>query len=709
MVHAVLALQLSLTGCGGGGTRAVDALSDVGPDAGAGASEVDAGGLQARQAPPLTVTGVSPPSGPFDGGNTVVVRGSALTEDARVFFGDAAVEPGTQVLLDDNSLQVVVPGGAPGSVPVRVVDGGKEAVRADAYAYNALALSPQRGSAAGGTLVELRTADAVLAEGDSLRIGDGLCTEPELLSASVLRCRTPPGQVGLSDVTLVRADGEPVVGRGAFEYVDPGDTFNGGVSGGPFEGTLDLTLADSDLGILLPQTEVLLVDAAGQRAQGMTDAQGRVTFSDPGLRAPVSVHTFRSCFESQSLLDFDAAALTLYSRISGEAGCEPVYCELLGVPPQCCDPATADPDECGAPPGGGTGGGRGVLGAIVSGELVFPGPEEFGVNAWDNIPRPLEGEIRVAYVYTTRSTVSSSQVPPGQPGLVARVEELTSPFGTRGYPYSIFARPAGLAVYALAGIESVVSGRFVPYVMGVTGDVLTSPDEETTEVDLRMEIPLDQTLQVSLQQLPAPTPRGPSEFRMQAHLDLGGEGVMLREVDGALFDSVVRTNADGLFEFYAQPAALGALQGRPYIVSAGWFGGDRSQPPYTRMQVPGVFRTAAPTELSGLLALPEQLRPIRAGRIAEDGELAWAAEGSEPDMWHAYIEGDGGTGLWRIVMGGDRRSLVLPRTDLLSAGLLTWRMRGVRVEAFDYARFNYDYLSSRLWTHESYDELQLQR
>ena len=54
--------------------------------------------------------------------------------------------------------------------------------------------------------------------------------------------------------------------------------------------------------------------------------------------------------------------------------------------------------------------GHGVAGAYITGEVILPGGNEFFYNDWDVIPKPREGEIRVAYVYTTRPTVTSSAV-----------------------------------------------------------------------------------------------------------------------------------------------------------------------------------------------------------------------------------------------------------------------------------------------------------
>ena len=110
---------------------------------------------------------------------------------------------------------------------------------------------------------------------------------------------------------------------------------------------------------------------------GVTNARGQVTFSEDGLVGPVTIHAALDCFERFSIVAFDARNVTI---------------ELVALlDPTCGDPGDLMP-----------GGGRGVAGAVISGELVFPGPDEFAPNTWDVLPEPRDNEVRVAYVYTTR-------------------------------------------------------------------------------------------------------------------------------------------------------------------------------------------------------------------------------------------------------------------------------------------------------------------
>src|SRR5262249_12588487 len=162
---------------------------------------------------------------------------------------------------------------------------------------------------------------------------------------------------------------------------------------------------------------------------------------------------------------------------------------------------------------------------------------------------------------------------PANSGGASRVLEESSPLGMRGYPYRIFARPSGLAVYALSGLERRDTGQFTPYVMGVARDVLTAPGAETTGVDINMSITLDRETQVALAGVPEGTQHGPDQFRVQAHVDLGGQGVIVRQVNNRLLDLVTSFTSGSLFRFFAQPPLTGSLADARYLIVAGWYTG----------------------------------------------------------------------------------------------------------------------------------------
>lgn len=694
LVVALLALVGTGTACWGSHGRDLSpGPLDETPD-----RESGAGDAPARDAPPafpetgigaatLTVTGIEPDHGSFVGGNRAVVRGSAFTDRALVYIGGRMVQPADTKLVDPNSLSVVVPAGEVGLADVTVEVGEEVVTRQDAYTYNALDLDPVSGSIAGGTSVLVTVAGTPFGDGLSIEFGGKPCTDLRLVTPRQARCKTPRGMLGTVDVVASWSDApEPLLAREAYEYLDLTDTARGGFGGGPIDGAVNVTVVDFDLGFVIPGAFVLIGDDLKTPWQGFTNDRGQITFSDQDLRGPVTVHVAAKCFERASLVAFDASNVTVFIR----ALIDPA-CAMLGDPP--------------------TGGGRGASGSIVSGELIFPGSDEFAVNAWDIVPEPRADEVRVAYVYTTRVRRDLPNPSPDAGGGLARIVEQTAEKGLHGYTYSIFARPAGLAVYALSGLERPTTGEFIPYVMGVARGVLTAPGEETAGVDILMNIPLDRELQVKLAGVPKGTAHGPEEFRVQAHLDLGGEGVIVREASGWEIDLQKSFTAGALFRFFAQPALIGTLADTRYQVVAGWYGlGGGELPPYTEVRVRGVPQASEPVLVDGLLGFARPAGPADGERLPQDRVLRWEAVGPTPDLYILSIVDGDGFPAWTQIVPGALSESTLPDLGAvkgigdLAGGFLLWELRAVKIEDFDYGAFHYGFLSDRAWSHTAVDQ-----
>jgi hypothetical protein len=669
---------------------------------GGGASEPPTGvptfpttGVNAKT---LTVTGIKPATGPFLGGNQAIVRGSGFTETALVFVGGRMVQPADTVLQDGNSLAIVLPAGDPGPADVRVEirdeeDQLVEATREGAYTYNRMQLEPTTGSTAGGTSVLITLDGAVLDADAQIAFGELPCTGVRVISPSQVRCKTPASSVGQTDVVVSwpqdSARGE-ILAADAFEYIDLTDTDQGGLGGGPIEGTINITVVDASIGFAVRNAFVMLGDELDGEFTGVTNEKGQITFSGENLEGPVTVHVAAHCMQRVSIVAFDASNVTVQ------------------LPP------LEDP-TCGMP-GEGGGGGRGTAGSLVSGELIFPGGEEFLVNDWDKLPQPRANEVRVAYVFTTRARINDANPNPALSGANARIVEEATPVGERGYPYRIFARPGGMAVYAISGLERRDTNEFTPYLMGVARDVLTAPGDETVGVDIVMNIPLDHEMQVALSDLPARAPRGPDQFRVQASIDLGGEGVIVRQVGGRLLDSVNAWSGGTLFRFFAQPALIGELGDARYQVIAGWYsGGSPDNVPMTRVVRLGVDQGSEPLLIDDFLSIPTQDVPQEGARIPDDRILRWAIEGTLPDLWVIEIVGGDFIPVWQQFVPGDVLESPIPDfTELegvgdIPEGIIGWTVRAIRIEDFDYNQFKYNQLFQRFWTHTSVDSFTMQR
>lgn len=670
-------------------TASLDPVLDAGADGGTlRDGEVPDIGGRAK----LTVTGIVPDSGPFNGGGQAVVRGSGFTDQAIVTIGGRMVQPRDTVRIDRNSLAIILPAGDVGPADVTVIEGDEEATRQDAYLYNPLLIEPTEGSIAGGTSVVITARGATFAAGVTVEVGGEPCADIRVITPSSLRCKTPRGAIGKADVVL-RVEGEgdipSLVARDAFEYLDFTSTTTGGLSGGPIEGTVNVTVIDSMRGIALPEVFVLVGEDVSSPYQNLTNDNGQVTFSDEGLVGPLMIHAALECFERVSFIAFDARNVTI---------------ELTPL----LDPTCAEPGEPGP------GGGRGTAGSIISGELIFPGSDEFWINGWDFIPEPRENEDRVAYVYTTRSRIDQGNPDPSLSDGIARIVENESPLGERGYPYRIFARPAGLAVYAIAGIERRDTGELTPYAMGVTRDLVTAPGEELPATDIHMTIALDRMLDVDIDPLPEKTLKGPVELRVQAHLDLGGEGMIVREIDGSTFDVRTSLTGGGLFPFLAQPALVKELQDASYEVVAGYYTTDGDDPPLSMVRRRGVVQASEPELVSDLLALPIAVEPADGAQLGADRVLRWTIEGTQPDFYIVSLHA-GASFAWQQFVPGTQSESVIPDLSTIptvgdaAEGPVSWTVHAVRMPDFVFNELKLDTMVPRLFSHLSGNTFTLRR
>lgn len=643
------------------------------PDSGIGTNDLD-------------IARVVPGNGPFSGGARAVVRGAGFTADAVVTVGGRLVQPADTDLIDSRRLSIVVPAGEVGPADVTVTVGDDTATLAGGYVYDAIVVDPPSGSIAGGTRVRITGAGTAFAEGDSVLFGRTPCTGVEIVSTTQLTCRTPPSAPGNVDVTVMSAGGAaPIVAEEAFSYYNTSDPVGGGLGGGPLAGTVNVTVLNAMTGGPVPDAFAIVGEDLDTPHQGLSDMLGQVTFSGEDLVAPVTVHVAKHCFEKTSVVAFDASDVTVFL-----------------VP-------WMDP-MCGM--GGEPGGGRGRRGSYVSGELVWLGPNEYGPNPWANIPDPRAGEVKVAYVYGTQRAVGAANPDPASGGGINRV--LESPTGELGYPYRIFVRPSAMAVYALAGLENLETGEFLPYVMGVARNVLVGPGEEATRTNIVMNIPLDRVLDVSLRELPAAVD-SPDTFVVTANIDLGGEGFIVRTINDTPIDVLQRRSGSQPFRFFAQPALFGALSDGRYRLDAGWYSTEFLLDPYTTTTRYGVSEVSEEVILDGFLGIPDNVAPADGGRLPGDRILRWQADGAPADLHIVLLQGSDGNPAWRMFVPGNVLEAPIPDLSTIPEisdipnGFMFWSVIAVRIPGFDFNQFRYTDLSDQYWTHVAQNSFFAQR
>ncbi|MGE0786899.1 MAG: IPT/TIG domain-containing protein [Sandaracinaceae bacterium] len=629
---------------------------------------------------------VVPDHGPYSGGNTVVLRGNGFTDLSQVTFGDIMVQPADHRLIDPRRLAVVVPAGAVGTVDVTIEVDGETRTLTDGYTYEPIYVEPNSGSIAGGTFVSIIGNGTTFQAGDSVLFGRLACTDIDVVSETRITCRTPPSVAGTVDVTVVDGvDMSETVAHDAFTYFDSSDPFSGGLGGGPINGAINLTAIDATTGQPVPDAFAILGEDLTTVHQGLTDTLGQITFSGPDVIAPETIHVAKFCYERTSVIAFDASDVTVFL-----------------VPWQ--DPMCGDGGE--PPPPG-----RGRNGAIIQGELIFFGPMEMGPNPWLNVPEPIDGWVRVAYVETTRRQHNVENPDPSGGGTQHNRVLETDMTGPRGYPYSIFARPAGLAVYALAGLENTTTGHFIPYVMGVARNVLAGPGQTVEHVDIEMTIPLDHYLETEVTELPRGVETGPDRMRLQANIDLGGEGVIHRVVNFEEIDVLRRRDATRSFRFTAQPSLEGALSDGRFRVEAGWYTSDLDNNPYTVVVQNGVTTIDSVLPMNGFLGIPEATAPAFADPLPPDRILRWEADPSapDPDMHMVLMIGADGNPAWRMFLPGDVREAPapdlssIPMIDDIPGGFFTWGVFAISIPGFTFDEFRYQYLNDIYWSHSALD------
>ncbi len=314
--------------------------------------------------PVPAVTSISPSTGPSTGGTAITVTGTGFASGDLLFVGALAAT--NVVIVDATTITATTPAGSAGPNDVRVVSGVDSTlvgILPSGFTYSdpfkLVQISPNSGSQAGGTYVLLL--GTAMQPGTSATFGGGAATDLQLIDAYTLSCHTPPGNPGAVDVVATSPSGPPSSTlTGGFSYFDPTNT-QGGSSGGPLDGTLNVTVLDSDGNSYqqpIPGVTVQLGVDPHTPFQGTTDAHGQITFSDPTL---VKAQTVTATFGVQSITvdGVSRQNLTLFLDVPmgaggggnlcpcsppGEAPNCPMYCGLEYCTPLGCVQCLADSD-----------------------------------------------------------------------------------------------------------------------------------------------------------------------------------------------------------------------------------------------------------------------------------------------------------------------------------------------------------------------------
>ncbi|MBM4375177.1 MAG: IPT/TIG domain-containing protein [Deltaproteobacteria bacterium] len=638
-------------GGSGGGFLATtaDGASETAPSAGAGSSE------------PHAVLGVTPPHGPFVGGQTVLVSGKGFTPEVRVFFGE--VEATGAVTIDPTKAQVVAPPHPPGPVDVTTQNGDDESTRRTlpgAYTYDPLTVDPDTGPVAGGTVVTIKGLGNHWDQEASVEASiDGkLCLTTTVVGPDAVTCTAPKGTPGSKTVSVV-ATSATVSSFDAFTYQDSADGFKGGLSGKTLAGKLTVLAFDNFTGDALVGAHVIVGDDATTGLYQQANANGVATFKSSKLDGKATVTVAAYCHAPITFVDVSVDTVTVYL--------DPT------LTPACA--GSGDPPPVGGKP---------VLTGTVQGELVWPKAGEFKKGEWTNVPPPANAdEERVAFLFfATRDRARKFQLPSESNAVFE-----SSP-GDIGYGFKVSSVPGYQAMYALAGIRNKVTQKFVAYSFGATKGVAVFPGKTTESVVITMGHALDQKL-VLAPSPPASNAKGPDRFHGKVVIEIAQSYF-------ALLPDAEKTPLlplAGPVAFVGMPPLDGDLTGMRYLALAEAVTGPQLGAPLSAVRSLSATSTSAPINVDGFVRLPVLTTPLEGTKFDGRHLAASYPTGGFPADLTIYEVLSAGSA-WQVVVPGADNAVSLPDlTPYEQAGLptgpLTIVVRGGRVLDFDYGKLTY--------------------
>ncbi|MGC4121801.1 MAG: IPT/TIG domain-containing protein [Myxococcales bacterium] len=290
-------------------------------------------------------------------------------------------------------------------------------------------VSPDNGAIAGGTYVTVLGTG--FGPGLSVLFGGALLKDQRIVDAHTVVGHTPPGRVGAADVK-VQIGASSDVSLGAFSYFDP-TSGGGGSTGGPLNGTLNVTVLQSSwlhYGQPLPGATVMLGSDPTTLFQGKTDRLGQITFSDPQLMKSQTVTISKDGFQTLTIASQESQNLTVYlSSTTGD-----------GSPPDMPEP------------GGSTG--PAVIAGHVTG-FKLPRPLASHERAW--------AEVWVANTSLYNTPPFGYRATPDQRDARGERWKITADGGA----FSVYTSAGLRAVYAVYGIYDLQKDLFTPYLLGV--------------------------------------------------------------------------------------------------------------------------------------------------------------------------------------------------------------------------------------------------
>jgi hypothetical protein len=643
------------------------------------------GGEQVVPTDPNAVFGIEPGHGPFRGGQLAVIRGNGFSSQVRVWFGNIEVPADQLTATRADRVQVAVPAGVPGSVPVATQNGDDVSTRRvldAAYVYDTFYAEPEIGATSGGELITLFGSGTTWDATTSVSIDQVACELVEVRGApggpQELDCRAPAGTEGSKSISVATAGVVDSV-LGGFSY-EPGAAVAGGLSGAPLAERLSVYVSGPG-GAPVPEAYVVLgsdieagdLDPAALEEPGAnvrrTSETGEVVF-ERNFDAPALVTIAARCFQPKSFVDVPVDTLRA---------------ELTPV---------ASPD-CGEAQTGSFGGAP-TSPVFLRGELVWRGGVEFQRSGWPNVPAEQSAqERRAAYIFQPSSDPEATfRLPRAEEAIT-----LDSP-GNQGYQFQLVTGGGSRTLYALAGVENreVSPPRFTAYAMGLLRGVFANSGDTLEGLAIRMDRTIDQALSLDVTG-PVPGAEGPDRVAVRAAVQIAGSGYAI--LPNAELQTAV-AGGNGL-SIIGLPALTGDLEGSRYVVGARAFTGIGRTAPTSVLPLITAPEASRPISVSGFLPVPT-LRVGAEGALAWDGELAVTFDdpSGAVSVVRYDIQSGGGLITWSVAAPPAAASFRLPdlsrlpEGDMIS-GTLDVSVTLANVEELDYTTLGEDQLQRGAW------------
>jgi hypothetical protein len=515
----------------------------------AAAGPVQAGTYTYRAPAPVAIDAVTPAVGDAAGGTHIAVSGRGFARGASLYVG-ALPATSVTVAADGTRIDATTAPGVPGPADIVVRQSAIEHRKVGAFEYVSGQLelglaTPPSAARSGGTYMRLYGAG--FGPATTVQVGGVDAPIIARVSSAELHVRSPKLEVGVHDVVVRDGTREARLERALIAF-DP-RSGSGGTWGGPIDESLNVTVWGTNGYGPVAGAFVLVGNDPSGPLRGITDENGQVTLSEPGLVGPLEVTASRDGFTAYSVIVFDAKNVT-------------VSLTQNPVPPQ--------------QGGGGGGGYTPPPNATISGKVL--GFDKYviappGSCAAKAIPETLHcancdatafdggcrGDSAFACVdvgnegthclsacatnadcqagYACGATIAGARCVPslGVKRAYCNVSS-TSLFGYE-YPiqpsgwvdaearYVIDSRRLGeLAIYCFGGYQDL-QGIFTPTVMGIRRNFFAHPSAIVDNVDIELAYPLERSFRFKLQDPPTWS-TGLNPPSVVVSLDLGADGVV---------------------------------------------------------------------------------------------------------------------------------------------------------------------------------------